>query len=132
MPFRKSALAIPATLLAALAFLLVVTAAPAAHADGPGSGSPWIVSVGDSYISGEAGRWAGSSNTSTSYADAHDPGGSRAGAVGLGSRCGGGQQQGRQGGEHGGRDGWYGLAERHAHACLLRQLGPPAVDPQGT
>ena len=70
MPFRKSALAIPATLLAALAFLLAVTAAPAAHADGPGSGTPWIVSVGDSYISGEAGRWAGSSNTSSSYADA--------------------------------------------------------------
>ena len=30
----------------------------------------WLVSVGDSYISGEAGRWAGSSNTSSSYADA--------------------------------------------------------------
>jgi hypothetical protein len=55
--------------LAALASLLVVTA-PAAHADGPGSGAPWLVSVGDSYISGEAGRWAGSSNTSSSYADA--------------------------------------------------------------
>ena len=70
VPFRKSAPAIPATLLAALASLLVVTTAPAAQADGPGSGTPWIVSVGDSYISGEAGRWAGSSNTSSSYADA--------------------------------------------------------------
>ena len=58
-----------ATVLAALASLLVVTA-PAAHADGPGSGTPWVVTVGDSYISGEAGRWAGSSNTSSSYADA--------------------------------------------------------------
>lgn len=44
--------------------------APAAHADGPGTGSAWVVSVGDSYISGEAGRWAGNSDTSSSYADA--------------------------------------------------------------
>jgi hypothetical protein len=43
---------------------------PPAHADGPGVGSPWIVSVGDSYISGEAGRWAGNSNNGESYTDA--------------------------------------------------------------
>ncbi|AXT86678.1 hypothetical protein C6I20_00495 [Aeromicrobium sp. A1-2] len=41
----------------------------AAQADGPGSGTPYVVSVGDSYISGEAGRWAGSSNNSASRAD---------------------------------------------------------------
>jgi hypothetical protein len=41
-----------------------------ARADGPGVGSPWIVSVGDSYISGEAGRWAGNSNNGESYTDA--------------------------------------------------------------
>ena len=35
---------------------LGLATAPAAHADGPGSGSPWVVSLGDSYISGEAGR----------------------------------------------------------------------------
>ena len=56
-------------LLASIVTLGVV-AAPAAHADGPGVGSPWVVSLGDSYISGEAGRWAGSSNSSSSYADA--------------------------------------------------------------
>ena len=39
--------------------------APAANADGPGVGTPWVVTLGDSYISGEAGRWAGSSNTSS-------------------------------------------------------------------
>ncbi|GAA1243943.1 hypothetical protein [Oryzihumus leptocrescens] len=44
-------------------------AAPAA-ADGPGSGTPWVVTVGDSYISGEAGRWAGSSDNSEAPADA--------------------------------------------------------------
>ncbi len=44
--------------------------APSAAADGPTSGTPWVVSLGDSYISGEAGRWAGSSNASTSAADA--------------------------------------------------------------
>ena len=44
--------------------------APPAHADGPGSGTPYVVTVGDSYISGEAGRWAGSSNDSEAPADA--------------------------------------------------------------
>jgi hypothetical protein len=46
----------------------VVLATPAL-ADGPGSGTPWVVSVGDSYISGEAGRWAGNASTE-SYIDA--------------------------------------------------------------
>jgi hypothetical protein len=44
-----------------------------AHADGPGVGTPWVVSVGDSYISGEAGRWAGNTNNGESI---HDAGGS--------------------------------------------------------
>lgn len=52
--------------------LLVVGASPA-HADGPGLGTPWIVSVGDSAISGEAGRWAGNTNASTSRVDALGP-----------------------------------------------------------
>jgi hypothetical protein len=62
-------------LLAAAALALggVAVTAPAASADGPGSGTPWVVTVGDSYISGEAGRWAGSSNDSSSYADALGP-----------------------------------------------------------
>src|SRR4029078_1126657 len=46
---------------------------PAARADGPGGGTPWVVSVGDSYISGEAGRWAGNSNASESYVEALGP-----------------------------------------------------------
>ena len=41
-----------------------------AQADGPGSGTPWVVSVGDSYISGEAGRWAGNTNNGESIHDA--------------------------------------------------------------
>jgi hypothetical protein len=45
------------------------TAAPAAQADGPGSGAPSVVAVGDSYNSGEAGRWAGNAS-SESYVDA--------------------------------------------------------------
>jgi hypothetical protein len=44
-------------------------AAPAA-ADGPGVGTATVVSVGDSAISGEAGRWAGNSNDSPSRVDA--------------------------------------------------------------
>jgi hypothetical protein len=56
---------------ASLAAALMV--APSAHADGPGVGSPWVVAVGDSYISGEAGRWAGNSDVSSSYTDALGP-----------------------------------------------------------
>ncbi|MEY3360304.1 MAG: hypothetical protein RL531_23, partial [Actinomycetota bacterium] len=47
----------------------VVVATPAS-ADGPGVGAPTIVSVGDSFISGEGGRWAGNTNTSSSNVDA--------------------------------------------------------------
>ena len=65
------------TLSVAFALLLttfgLAVTAPAASADGPGVGSPWVVTLGDSYISGEAGRWAGSSNASSSRADALGP-----------------------------------------------------------
>lgn len=67
----------PALALGLLALLAPLVPAPAAAAplaaDGPGSGSPWVVTLGDSYISGEAGRWAGSSNTSYTRADALGP-----------------------------------------------------------
>ena len=39
-------------------------------ADGPNVGTPWIVTVGDSAISGEAGRWAGNTNQWSSKVDA--------------------------------------------------------------
>ncbi|NMM34675.1 MAG: hypothetical protein HHJ13_11880 [Phycicoccus sp.] len=58
-----------AAALTASGLTAVALAGPAA-ADGPGSGAPWVASVGDSYLSGEAGRWAGSSNTSSTYSDA--------------------------------------------------------------
>ena len=41
-----------------------------AHADGPGVGTPSIAALGDSAISGEAGRWAGNTNGSSSRVDA--------------------------------------------------------------
>jgi hypothetical protein len=72
VPPRKSLVPVLVTVLGTLAGLLVATA-PEARADGPGTGTPWVVSVGDSYISGEAGRWAGSSNSSSSSADALGP-----------------------------------------------------------
>jgi hypothetical protein len=56
-----------AATLSASALALTTTAA---HADGPGVGTPWVVSVGDSYISGEAGRWAGNTNNGESIHDA--------------------------------------------------------------
>jgi hypothetical protein len=50
---------------------VVTTAgAPSAGADGPGVGAPWVVSLGDSAISGEAGRWAGNTNNGSSLIDA--------------------------------------------------------------
>lgn len=64
---------------------------PAAVADGPGSGDPWIVSLGDSAISGEGGRWAGNSNEPAAVVDAlgevayND--GVLPGTIGLGSLC---------------------------------------------
>jgi hypothetical protein len=57
-------------LLATATLTAGLVGASPARADGPGVGSPWIVSVGDSYISGEAGRWAGNSNNGESYTDA--------------------------------------------------------------
>ena len=57
--------------LAVLGALLMSTALAApALADGPGVGTPTVVSVGDSYISGEAGRWAGNTNGSSNNTDA--------------------------------------------------------------
>jgi hypothetical protein len=57
--------------LAVFAVLMALAAhANTARADGPGVGTPWVASVGDSYISGEAGRWAGSTNNSSSQVDA--------------------------------------------------------------
>ncbi|GAC1381925.1 MAG: hypothetical protein NVSMB48_10940 [Marmoricola sp.] len=69
--FKRVWAGIAAGVLAASGSVLAL--APAAHADGPGSGSPWVVSVGDSYISGEAGRWAGNSNNGESGIDALGP-----------------------------------------------------------
>ena len=60
----------------AIGFAMLIgvgVAAPAARADGPGVGTPWVVSVGDSYISGEAGRWAGNTNNGEQYIDALGP-----------------------------------------------------------
>jgi hypothetical protein len=55
----------------AVVAMAVACAAPAnALADGPGVGSPWVASLGDSAISGEAGRWAGNTNSSSSHVDA--------------------------------------------------------------
>jgi hypothetical protein len=53
--------------------LLALLHTAAALADGPGNGTPWVVTVGDSYISGEAGRWAGNTNNSSSEIDALGP-----------------------------------------------------------
>jgi len=64
------------TLLAAAALACALSAlvlAPAARAEGPGNGTPYTVSLGDSYISGEAGRWAGNTNESPSKIDALGP-----------------------------------------------------------
>jgi hypothetical protein len=67
----RSQLVLMVAALAAVALSLALSclAAPA-RADGPGSGSPWVATLGDSYISGEAGRWAGNTNESSSKIDA--------------------------------------------------------------
>jgi hypothetical protein len=68
---RRTPLALIAAALTAAALLYSLGAlAPPARADGPGQGAPWTASLGDSYISGEAGRWAGNTNGSSSKIDA--------------------------------------------------------------
>ena len=66
--------------VAAMAFVTLVgslltgvAVAGPASADGPGAGVPWVVTLGDSYVSGEAGRWAGSTNLDSHRADALGP-----------------------------------------------------------
>jgi hypothetical protein len=59
--------------LCALGLATGATAAAPAAADGPGDGTPAVVAVGDSAISGEAGRWAGNTNGSPSRVDALGP-----------------------------------------------------------
>ena len=56
----------------ALVCSLSALAAPALAA-GHAEGSPWTATLGDSYISGEAGRWAGNTNESSSEIDALGP-----------------------------------------------------------
>ena len=70
---RRAVAPLAALALAAGGLLAGGLALSPAQADGPGVGTPYVVSVGDSYISGEAGRWAGSSNSSSAYADALGP-----------------------------------------------------------
>jgi hypothetical protein len=74
---QGSAARVDARRLGVLAVIAVLGALAlhvgAARADGPGVGAPWVTSVGDSYISGEAGRWAGNSNQGSSWIDALGP-----------------------------------------------------------
>jgi hypothetical protein len=58
-----------ALVAASLAYGLTALVATA-RAEGPGSGTPTVVSLGDSFISGEAGRWAGNTDESSSKTDA--------------------------------------------------------------
>jgi hypothetical protein len=69
---RLRALILGAVLVPVLAATTTVAGAGAAHAAAPG-GAPWVVSLGDSYISGEAGRWAGNTDDSSSAIDALGP-----------------------------------------------------------
>jgi hypothetical protein len=70
---RRVFAALTVIALAAAMLLYLATLTGTARADGPGEGAPWTVSVGDSYISGEAGRWAGNTNGSSSNIDALGP-----------------------------------------------------------
>jgi hypothetical protein len=54
----------------ALAIVAIASLSSIARADGPGVGTPYVVSVGDSYISGESGRWAGNTGNGEQYVDA--------------------------------------------------------------
>src|SRR5689334_21283765 len=68
-PGRWLMIRLPVLLSVVLVAVGLLSVPPAA-ADGPGAGSPWVVSLGDSAISGEAGRWAGNTNNCSSLIDA--------------------------------------------------------------
>jgi len=53
-----------------IATALAAAWTPSAVADGPGSGTATVVTLGDSAISGEAGRWAGNTNNESWRVDA--------------------------------------------------------------
>ncbi|HTA34415.1 MAG TPA: hypothetical protein VK721_13435 [Solirubrobacteraceae bacterium] len=59
-----------AVITAAMLAYSLSSLAGVAHAEGPGNGTSYTVSLGDSFISGEAGRWAGNTNESSSKIDA--------------------------------------------------------------
>jgi hypothetical protein len=62
------------TALLAIAALAAGTVTAVLAPSGPAAASTdWAVSLGDSYISGEAGRWAGNTNQSSSEIDALGP-----------------------------------------------------------
>lgn len=67
---RRARIVALAGVLVASAIATTAGAPSAAAADGPGVGAPWVVSLGDSAISGEAGRWAGNTNSGPSLIDA--------------------------------------------------------------
>jgi hypothetical protein len=67
---RATLLTLAAALAAASLALCLGSLTQSARADGPGTGAPWTASVGDSFISGEAGRWAGNTDESSSKTDA--------------------------------------------------------------
>src|SRR5918996_843453 len=56
--------------VAVVAWAVALIFCGAARADGPGVGAPAVAALGDSAISGEAGRWAGNTNGASSRVDA--------------------------------------------------------------
>ena len=60
-------------LIGCVAVVLWLGVAGTAAADGPGVGTPAVVTLGDSAISGEAGRWAGNTNGDPARVDALGP-----------------------------------------------------------
>jgi hypothetical protein len=67
---NSRALLAAAVLTAAMLAYSLSSLAGVARAEGPGNGTSYTVSLGDSFISGEAGRWAGNTNESSSKIDA--------------------------------------------------------------
>lgn len=61
--------AVMLTVVLSSATVSLATARAASPAGAP-DGHPWVVSLGDSYISGEGGRWAGNQSWSTAAVDA--------------------------------------------------------------
>lgn len=72
-PLLRRHLVVLVAAMSTLGVGLAFAGSARAATSGPGVGTPWTVTLGDSFISGEAGRWAGNTDLAEQAVDALGP-----------------------------------------------------------